>query len=353
MPPVTNNHKKITIDVSSLTLVKILIIIVAMFFLFYIRGVLMLVFIALILASAFDPIVDWLQRKRLPRALGILIIYLCLFGIVFIAVDLIIAPISSQLKEFSQDLPVYWDKLMANWRGLQDFSEPYGLSDNIQGYLVSVQNYLGEATGNAVGGIFSFLGGILSFFLIMVMTFYFVIGDQAIKNSIRSLLPPRHQPYFTHLVNRMQDKIGLWLRGQLILCLVIFVLTWVGLTALGVKYALVLALFAGVMEIIPYLGPLLSAIPALLIAFVQSPILGLVVVIFYFVLQQLENYFIFPTIMQKAVGLNPIVVIIAMLIGAQLAGIWGILLAIPVATAIGVFWGDVMEQKKKKDFGDK
>jgi len=112
---------------------------------------------------------------------------------------------------------------------------------------------------------------------------------------------------------------------------------------------LVLALFAGLTEIIPYLGPLIGAVPAVFVAFIQSPALGLLVIVLYLIIQQAENYLIVPKVMQRAVGLNPITIIIAMLIGQQLAGLWGILLAVPVATAINVVWSDLLEYKQHQE----
>ena len=204
---------------------------------------------------------------------------------------------------------------------------------------------MSATAGNIFGALITFFGGILSTIVIVIVTYYLSLYDQSIKRSIRSLLPAKYQPYFSHLTLRMQDKIGLWLRGQLVLCLIIFFMVLIGLSLLGVKYVWVLALLAGVSEIIPYFGPIIGAVPAVFIAFTQSPELGLATLALYFFIQQAENYLIVPKVMQKAVGLNPVVIIIAMLIGAQVAGIFGILLAVPVTTALNVAFSDFAEQK--------
>jgi predicted PurR-regulated permease PerM len=147
------------------------------------------------------------------------------------------------------------------------------------------------------------------------------------------------------LVNRMQDKIGLWLRGQIILSVIIFLLTYLGLSILGVKYALVLALVAGLTEFVPYLGPILAAIPAVFFAFTQDPMLAVFVIVLYYIIQLFENNFIVPQLMQKVVGLNPVVSIVVLLIGFKVGGIIGVILAIPVATAIGVFAKDIFQKR--------
>ena len=165
------------------------------------------------------------------------------------------------------------------------------------------------------------------------------------KKVVWSIAPPKYQMYIMGLINRMQQKIGLWLRGQLILSLIIFFLTFIGLSILGVKYALVLALIAGMTEFVPYLGPIFASIPAIFLAFTQSPMLGLFVAILYYIIQLTENNIIVPKLMQKVVGLNPIVSIAVLLIGFEVAGIAGAVLSIPVATAVNVFLTDILENK--------
>ena len=141
----------------------------------------------------------------------------------------------------------------------------------------------------------------------------------------------------------MQTKIGLWLRGQVILSFIIFCLTFLCLYILGVRYALVLALLAGLTEYIPYFGPFLGAIPAVFLAFTQSPVLALFVALIYYLIQLVENNIIVPKLMQKVVGLNPIVSIIVILTGYKIAGVLGAILAVPVSTAVGVFLRDLFE----------
>ena len=156
-------------------------------------------------------------------------------------------------------------------------------------------------------------------------------------------------PYLFRLITRIQHKLGLWLKGQLILSLIIFGLVFIGLSIIGVEYALLLAFVAGVFEIIPFLGPTLAAIPAAFFGFTQSPVLGLLVIALYVLIQQLENHVIVPKVMSKSVGLNPLIVIVAFLVGAKIGGFIGVLLAVPVATAISVFLSDFFEKRIEKE----
>jgi len=344
--------KAININITTLTIFKIILIFLLLYFLFLIKDILALLFISLILSSAIDPSVDWMQQKKIPRAVGVLAIYLVMLVIVGSVIYLIIPPIAVEVSNISQKFPQYLEKITSGYSFLKQYSADHGFLNNIKELLGSTTSNL----QNAVGGVFTTIsgvfGGILSFFLVLVLTFYMVVEENALKKLVWSIAPPKHQPYIMNLVNRMQKKIGLWLRGQLILSLIIFLMAYAGLLILRVDNALVLALIAGLTEFIPYLGPIIGSVPAIFLAFTQSPILALFVFILYYVIQQFEGNFIVPKVMQKTVGLNPIVSISVLLIGFNLAGIVGALLSIPVATAASVFINDMFENKAGSEFID-
>lgn len=345
----TNHDKKnFTINISTSTILKILLIFFILLFLYLIREVMALIFIALILASAFDPWVDWFHQRKIPRGLGILAIYIILFTIISLSVVLLIPPITNEVKDIALNFPHYYDKIVEwyhKFQNLGNFNNNWQSENN----LTTLGNNLGSALSSLVNTVFSIFGGIISFFLILVITFYFSVEEEGLKRFIKTITPLKHQPYVMQLISRMQKKMGLWLRGQIILSLVIFILTFTGLSILGVKYALLLAFLAGILEIIPFMGPLISAIPAVFLALTQSPLKAVFVIILYFIVQQLENHLIVPKVMGKSVDLNPLIVIIVILIGFKLGGVIGALLAIPVATAVSVFLKDVFESKEKNE----
>jgi len=203
-------------------------------------------------------------------------------------------------------------------------------------FIGEIQSNSFQFAGTIFSKIFNVLSGLVALLIVCVVTFYMVVEEGVIKKAIHSMAPQKYHESIDDLTAKIQKKIGLWLRGQFILCFIIFVLCFIGLTVLGVKYALILALFAGLTEFVPILGPILGSIPAIFVAFNQTPILALFVFLLYFLVQRMENDFLVPTVMQKAVGVNPLVSIIALLIGGKLGGIVGVLLAIPVVTVIGV-----------------
>lgn len=340
-----DSQKPIYIGITASTIVKIILVFIIFYLLYLVRDILAIVFISVVLASAFDPSIDWMQKRKIPRALGILLIYLLAFLVLTSAVSLIVPPIVEQSSDLINKFPGFSQYISAGVDLIKEYSHKDGALQN----LINSQKNFPEFM-SALQGIFSrisgLFGGIVTFFLVLVLTFYITVEENAIKKLIWAVVPEKHQVYTMNLVNRMQTKIGLWLRGQLILSVVIFTLIYAALSILGIKYALILALIAGLTEFIPYLGPALAAIPGIFLAFTQGGLmLALFTSIVYYLVQLTENNIIVPKVMQKVVGLNPIISITVLMIGFKLAGVAGAILSIPVATAISVFIKDVFESK--------
>ncbi|MFA6908918.1 MAG: AI-2E family transporter [Patescibacteria group bacterium] len=342
-------NQSVNVNLSSATIVKLLIITFSLWFLYIVRDVMLILLVSVILASAFNPWVSWFHARRIPRVLGVLIIYLVLFGFISLTIGLLIPPITEQIQQISHNFPQYFDRITSDFQHFKDFSITGGLLGNIDKTLESFQVNVSQTTSNLFSSVVSIFGGFFAFIGVVVITFYMLVEENAIKRFLRSISPEKYQPYLNHLANRIQEKISQWLRGQIVLSLIIGVMSWLGLFILGIDYALVLGLWAGLTEAIPYLGPFLGAIPAVFIAFTDSPIKALLVVILYVVIQQLENHLIVPRVMSKAVGLNPLIIIIVMLVGAKVAGLIGILLAVPVTLIIEVFVKDVIQSKTEDD----
>jgi predicted PurR-regulated permease PerM len=339
------NNAKITVSISTSTVFKILAVIIGAVLAYYIRDIFLIFFISLIFASAFNPWVDWLQARKVPRSMGILSVYLIFVFLISMIVYLIVPPIAAQVGELAHNFPRYLNSLEASLSSMKGYSGGTKLLEGVNSGLQSLSDNLQSNAGGILETVKNIFGGVLSFFLVFVITFYMAVEESAMSKIVISLAPLKHQPYILHLIGRMQKKIGLWLRGQMILCFAVGALTFIGLQIMGVKYALVLAMIAGFTEFVPYLGPLIGAIPAVFLAFSQSPALGIVVAIFYYFVQLTENNILVPKVMQKTVGLNPIVSIAVLMIGFKLAGIPGAILSIPVATALSVIIEDIFENR--------
>jgi predicted PurR-regulated permease PerM len=334
------------ISISTSTLIKVVAVVAVVFLLYMIADIVTIIFVSLIFASAIEPMVESLEKLKIHRSLAIILIYLALFIIIGLTIYLIIPPIINESKSLGNDLPRYANQISQFFFKIQNYTErnnwPFDVKDAFNGLASALQS----ASQNLIGTISNLFGGLFSFFLILVMTFYMTMEEGSFKKSIKLFLPNKKQKHVSEMVDNIQQKIGWWFRGQITLCFIIFLMTYISLSIFGVKYALVLAIIAGFFEIIPYLGPTLSAVPAVFITFVQSPLLALFVLLVYIIIQSVENNILVPKVMQRAVGLDPIISIAALMIGFKLGGVIGAIISIPVATAIGVIIKDLFLNKK-------
>lgn len=339
---------KQNITISNDTIWRIIIILALVFVLIMIRDVLALFIIAIVLSSAFDPWVDWLCKIKIPRGISIAAIFLLFLSIITMVVVLLAGPIANQIIDISRSFPDIYAKLNAALSSLHRLegvnpSTAQSASGTSLTQLAQSLSQVGSGIFNVVTSVF---GGIVSFFMVLVLTFYLTVEENGFKKSIRHLFPSDKREQVSYLVESMQKRLGLWFRGQIILSLIIFFTVYVGLVILGVKYALLLAVLAGLLEIVPILGPWISAIIAVFFAWADSFNKAIYTAILYLVIQQLENNIIVPKVMGRNTGLNPIVVILAILIGGRLAGVIGALLAVPVATVISVYFEYLVAKRK-------
>ena len=340
------------VNVSSGTIVKIVAIGGGLAFMWFIRDVVAVFFAALLLAALIDPFADWFERRRLPRALGVLVVYVLLAAIITGAFLVVVPPLVSQLSDLVKGLTTSFGDARGVLEGIITLTEKYGFAQNISESFQNLQGALSQGFSRVFSTIANVFGGVTTLVLVLVLTFYMVVEEADAKRLFRHFAPKKYQPYLVGLAGRMQEKLGYWLRGQLVLMLVIGALTYIGLLILGVDYALVLGIFAGLAEIVPYAGPILAAIPAIVLAFSISPIKAVMVAVLYFAIQQLENGVLTPKIMQKSVGLNPVVSLFALMVGFKVAGFIGAIFAIPVATLAAVLVHDLLgryDGDQKKD----
>lgn len=317
--------------VSTWTVIKIILVLLGVALVWFLKDVVAMLFVALLLAALIDPFADWFDRRHIPRGAAVLIIYLCLLLIVGLVFFLLIPPLVEQATQLIQRFG-YSGELNEFLKDARALTAGSSLPE--AGSII-------EALQSFSSTITSFIGSVGAAAIVLVLTFYMVVEEEAVARVFRSLAPQEYQPYLSALFERMRGKIGAWLRGQIILGVVVGILTFTGLAILDIRYALVLALLAGVFEIIPYVGPILAAIPAVILTFIDSPSKGLMVLLLYFIIQQVENNVLVPRVMQRVSGMNPIVSIVALVVGLKLGGIVGAIFAIPVAMMISVIIQDL------------
>lgn len=328
-------HVSITVG----TLIKVVLVAAAVWALFILRDIVLIVVTAIVIATAMEPGVAALVRRKTPRVLAVVFVYLLTFLIFFGIFYFFLPSVLEEVTTFISSLPAYLDSF-SRAGAFNQYSALFGSTPSMlsSGELVeSVRSFLnfGGAFNNALSAATLVFGGVFSLILIVVFSFYFAVAETGVDDFLRIITPKQHQSYVLHLWERSKHKIGLWMQGQLLLAVIMGVLVYLGLTILGVKHALILAVIAAVFEIIPVFGPVLAAVPAIGIAFVDGGLgLGLLTIALYVIAQQFENHLIYPLVVTRVVGVPPLLVILALIIGAELAGFLGILLAVPAAAVI-------------------
>lgn len=341
-------RQAVDIHIHAGTIIKVTVIVLFFVLLYLLRDVIMILLLSIIIASAVGPFADWLERKKFPRLLGVLFLYLAIFTLVVFLVSLIIPFISVEASQLTKDLPQFIASISGALEKAQQSSANryFDFFSEIQNFLDSFSQFLQASSQSALNLIISIFGGILSFIAIIIISFYMSVMRGGIANFLNSVVPEKYESYITGLWRRAEHKVGRWLQGQLLLALSVGVIVFIGLSLFGIKYALLLGIVAMALEIIPIVGPVISAIPGVILAFIQSPAMGLWILVFYVVVQQMENHILTPVILGKSLGLNPVTVIIAILIGGKMAGIIGIILAVPIAVIIVEILDDMAKQKE-------
>lgn len=341
------NNERQLFDISTAAIFKFVTIVLFFVLLYQVRQVIFILFFAIIIASAVNPFGNWLDRKRIPRLLGILLLYLTIFLLVVFILTLVIPFFSQEVGQLTEDLPKFIAKITASLEAIKGETGTFDIIGQLQGILDAFSQFLQESSQSAVGLIINVFGGVISFFGVVVISFYLSVMKGGIDTFLQSVVPDKYEKYILSLWHRSERNLGRWFQAQLLLSLIVGLMTFVGLSLLNIKFALALAILIMILELVPNVGPVLAAIPAVALGFFQSPTLGFWVLALYIVIQQVENQILTPLILGKTLGINPVVVIISLLVGFNLAGILGMILAVPVATVVVEWFNDIVEKKEK------
>lgn len=353
-----NNTYKIEITPKSL-LTGILIF-VGIWFLIQLKSLLLLVFIAFSISSMLSPVIEFLYTKKIPKSLSILVIYALFFSTIILIIALTYKPFITQLQDFAAVLP----KLVGNaMNTLVDRVPALEENFNWDNIISSIQESIGEGTqisdlsgqlisgvGTAFGLVGSFFNALVNIVSTIVLSIYFIHFKENSKQTVLRFFPKKHRKTTIAFIDRIEHQLGRWLRAQLFLMFFIGFLSWLGLEIVGIKFALPMGVISGLLEAIPNVGPSISFILAIMIGVGSGASLWKIVfiMIWFIAIQQLENYVIVPKLMQKFVGTNPVLTLIAILAGSKLLGLWGALLAVPVVAIIQISLRFYLEQKNAK-----
>lgn len=349
------------ITISTGTILKAILIVILFATVWYLRDIFLVVLTSIILASAIEPAVRFFIKNKVPRLLGLVLVYALGAGILGILFYFFVPALLDDIARLANIIPKFVD-LSTLWAPL---SGGGGMVENLStvGQSGNLLDYLKQSLeqGGALKSYSVFFGGFLSFILIIVLSFYLSAQEHGIENLLRLVSPTKSRAYVVDLWRRSQQKIGLWSQGQILLGVLVGVLVFLATTLMGLPSALFLAIIAMIFELIPVFGPILSAVPGLVVAYgsginppgnlvsltvdpgVQA---AFIVMLVYFFIQQFESHLIYPLVVRKVIGIPPVLVILALIIGAKVAGFLGIILSVPITAILMEFIGDVAREKK-------
>ena len=332
----TKTDVPVNISITTGTIVKGLLILMGAFMLYFLFDLLLVILTSVVIASAVEPATRWFMSYRLPRVLSVLLIYIASFVLIFGFLYIFMPPLFVDTVSLIETLPEQLEELtlFAFVEDLGPLAGAVGTELTLPDIFLEFKQGLEQFTSGILTTATTLFGGLFSFVLILVISFYLAVQERGIERFLRLITPLAQEKYVLDLWRRSQEKIGQWMKGQLVLGLLVGVMVYLTLTIFQVPHALILAVLAAIMELIPIFGPIIAAVPAVIIGFTDSVTTGLVVIAIYIVIQQFENHLLYPLVVKKIVGVPPILVIIALIIGAQLAGFLGIILAVPVATVL-------------------
>jgi predicted PurR-regulated permease PerM len=329
--------REIRVSITSGGVFTVLLVVAGAYVFWLLRDLALLVLTAIVIASAIEPGIAFFVRHRVPRFFGVLIIYVFIFGSVLSLMYLLFPPIIADAASFLSTIPRYINvpNIPLSFSSIADAAQFINGRQGIQSLVQALLSFQPVFIAGGSGIIQTLFGGVLSFSLVVVLSFYLALQDTGVDDFLRMVMPVKHEEYSVSLWKRSQKKIGLWMQGQILLSVFVGILAYLGLLLIGIPYALLLSVFTALAELIPVFGSLLAGTVAVVVAYTSGGIpLGLIVAGLYIVVNQFESNLIYPLIVKKIVGVPPLLVIVALIAGYTLAGFLGVLLSVPIAAVL-------------------
>jgi predicted PurR-regulated permease PerM len=318
---------------------------------YLVRDVLLLIYISGLLAIGFSPTVRLIERqkvlpigtKRFPRWMAILLLYVMILGTIIGIGVLVVPPLVQQGRALWKELPAMTNRATQFLVDKGVLDHPITWREAVQQAPVAGST---DAVGTVISAVMGVVGGLFGFLTILILTFYLLVEADQLREWMLRLLPRQRRADAAAASADITIKVSAWLGGQLLLGAIIGVTSAIGLWLIGVPFFYVLALISGIGEMIPIVGPVLAAIPAIAVAATVSFDKVLFVVIFFVLQQQFENHILVPKIMERQVGVSAVTVIVALLIGGKLLGVLGAILAVPTAAILQVVFTELTSEER-------
>lgn len=320
------------IEISHRTIIFTVLFLLSLWFLYFIRDIIVTLLISYLLMAILNPLVNRLSKWKIPRFLAIFLTYILIFGIFGFSISKLIPPLVEQTTNFVNNIPSYISNLKLN----------YLINLNIIDSFVS---QIGSLPSQAVKVGVSVFSNVVSILSVLVLTFYFILYRNKLNDQLAYIFGEEKKNKVGKIIDEIEVKLGNWARGELILMIFVGFLTYLGLLLLRIPFALPLAIISGILEIVPVLGPNIAAIPVILIGLTISPLMALAVAALCFLVQQIENYLLAPKVIEKSVGVNPIITLISLTIGYRLMGVIGMLLSVPLYLTVEILLKAYFKEK--------
>lgn len=337
-----NNEK--VLDISWATILKISFAALLFYLLYQVREILILIIFALIVSLLLNPIVNFFEKKRISRTLAVIAVYLIVFGLISSFFYLIIHFFIQETQKFLELLPKYFEKFSPPLReaGIPAFN-------NLESLIGTLANNLGKIGANIFNTLFVIFGGLFSTIFVLTLAVFLSLEEKAYEKTLSLFFPKKYETYVLELWEDCQRKISGWFGTRLIACLFVGVLSYFSFLIIDVNYAFSLSFLAGLLNFVPFIGPILTGTFILLIISFDSVSKAILALISFTLIQQIENNILAPILIRKFLGLSPALVLISLTVGGKLGGILGATLAVPLAGVLFEFLKDFLAKKREEE----
>jgi len=332
------------LDISWKTIFKISVVVICLYLLYSIKDIFVWFIFALTISVLFNPLINFLQKRKIPRFLAGIFVYFGVFAFFSFLIYLMVPLFNSEIHQFINLFPEYFEKISPPLRGigLQAF-------ENINSFMQSLGDALQKMADNIFNVLFAIFGGFSSFFFVVSIAFFMSLEEKAVERMLTLLFPKKYEAYVLSLWDRCERKIAGWFGARVLASLFVGLFSYLALLIFNAKYPALLGLFAGVFNFIPYVGPLITGILFFVIIAPVEMLRAVFAVVAFVIIQQIENNIISPFLMKKIINISPALVLISLIVGVKLWGILGALLAIPLFGISFEFFKEFLEEKRSKE----
>ncbi len=313
------------------------------YFLYLVREVVVWFLFALIVSTLLNPVINFLRRLYVPKVLAVSFVYLSFFGILGLIIYLVAPFFITEIRQFSQLIPQYFEKISPFFKELK-----IEAMESLESFIQSVTGSLEQVSLSVFNALITFFGGVASTFFIVSIAFFLSLEENGFERFLTLLSPKKYEEYILALFERCQNKVTGWFGARIIACLFVGVASFVAFYFFHIRYTFILSFLAGILNFIPFIGPLITGL--LLILFIgisDSWLKALIIIVIFIIIQQIENTLLSPLLMKKFIGLPPALVLLSLVVGGKIFGFLGIVFAVPVFGIIYEFIKEFLEKNKE------